>query len=56
MPTALLQRGKTLPNEFPDNDTKPSDSGAPVPELWEMYYDFIAITPRSTLSLSGKTC
>ena len=37
MATASLQRGKTLPNEYPGYDTKLSDGEAPVQELWEMW-------------------
>ena len=37
MPTASLQKGKTLPfNECPGYDTKQSDGETPVLELWRM--------------------
>ena len=36
--TASLQRGKTLPNEWPGYDTKQSDGEAPVMlEIWGMH-------------------
>ena len=31
-----LQKDKTHPNKCPEYDTKPSDSEAPVLDLWEM--------------------
>ena len=49
-----LQRGKIPRNECPAYDTKKSDGEVPVIlELWE--YPFIAIAPRSTVTLSGST-
>ena len=47
-PTASLQRGKALLNECPDNDTKLSDSEAPVLELWGIW-----ITPSLPLFLDS---
>ena len=55
--TTPLQKSKTPPKEYPDNDTKLSDGEASVIlELWGMQsIPLIAIPPRSTLAWSGST-
>ena len=53
----LCRGGKTPINECPVPDTEQSDVEAPVLQevLGNSGFQFIAITPRSTLTQSGNT-